>query len=57
MVQFPAGKLFKVTLPVETVQVGCTMVPIVGADGVDGCALITILTVAGEVHPTAFVTV
>jgi hypothetical protein len=33
------------------------MAPTVGAVGVEGCALITILTDAGEVHPTEFVTV
>ena len=36
IVQFPAGKSFKVTLPVETVQVGWIIVPTVGADGVAG---------------------
>jgi hypothetical protein len=57
MVQFPAGKLFKVTLPVATVQLGCTIVPTVGADGVKGCAFITILAVGDDTHPEAFVTV
>jgi len=32
-VQFPAGSPSKTTLPVETVQVGCVIVPIVGAVG------------------------
>ena len=36
IVQFPAGKSFMVTLPVETVQVGWIIVPAVGADGVTG---------------------
>ena len=33
------------------------MVPAVGAVGVTGCALITTLADAGEVHPTEFATV
>ena len=56
-VQFPAGKPFKITLPVAVEQVGCVMVPTIGADGVAGCALITTFADAAEVHPTAFVTV
>jgi len=36
IVQFPEGKSFKTTLPVATEQVGCVMIPIVGADGVIG---------------------
>ena len=32
-VQFPAGSPPRTTLPVETVQVGWVIVPIVGADG------------------------
>lgn len=36
IVQFPAGKPFSITEPVETVQVGCVMVPAVGAAGVTG---------------------
>jgi len=57
MVQFPVGKSFKVTLPVETVQVAWIIVPTVGADGVAGWAFTTIFTDAVEVHPAAFVTV
>ena len=57
IVQFPAGKPFNTTEPVATVQVGCVMLPGVGAAGVAGCGLITILADAGEVHPTALVTV
>ena len=57
MVQFPAGKPFNTTLPVATVHVGCVIVPMVGAAGVNGCALITTLAETGEVHPTALVTV
>jgi len=57
MIQLPAGNPFSVTLPVATVHEGCVIVPMVGADGVTGCALITALAEAGEVHPTEFVTV
>ena len=57
MVQFPAGKPVTVTLPVANAQVGCVIVPTVGAAGVAGCALMTTLADAKEVHPAAFVTV
>ena len=57
IVQLPAGKPLNTTLPVATVQVGCVIVPTVGAVGVTGCALITTLADAEEVHPTEFVTV
>ena len=57
MVQFPAGNPFNTMLPVDNKQVGWVMVPTIGADGVAGCALITIFADATEVHPTAFVTV
>jgi hypothetical protein len=56
-VQFPAGKLFKTTLPVAVVQVGCVIVPTVGASGVKGCAFIIVLADGIETHPAAFVTV
>jgi len=36
MVQFPAGKPLKTTLPVETEHVGCVIVPTIGAVGVTG---------------------
>ena len=32
-IQLPAGKSFKTTLPVENVQVGWVIVPMLGADG------------------------
>jgi len=57
MVQLPAGNPVKSTLPVATVQVGWVMVPIDGAAGVPGFAMITALADTGEVHPTALVTV
>lgn len=57
IVQFPAGKPVKNTLPVATVHDGCVIVPIVGAGGVPGFAIITISAEANEMHPTEFVTV
>ena len=36
MVHVPEGKPLNTTLPVGTVQVGCVMVPTIGADGVTG---------------------
>ena len=58
IVQLPDdGKPFNTTLPVDTEQLGWVMVPAVGAVGVVGCVLITILVVAAEVHPNALVTV
>jgi hypothetical protein len=56
-VQVPVeGKPFSTTLPVESTQVGCVMVPIVGAVGVPGAA-ITTSSDGGEVHPATVVTV
>ena len=57
IVQFPAGKPLNTTLPVAVEQVGCVMVPTVGATGFNGCTMITTLADAGEVHPAALVTV
>ena len=57
IVQLPAGSPLKTTLPVATVHVGCVIAPTVGAVGVAGCALMTTLADAGEVHPAALVTV
>ena len=57
IVQLPDGKPVNSTLPVGTVHVGCVIVPITGAVGADGAALIVTLTDAGEVHPAASVTV
>jgi hypothetical protein len=57
MVQFPAGKPLRTTLPVATAQVGCVIAPTIGADGVAGCALITTSADNTEVHPAASVTV
>jgi hypothetical protein len=57
MVQAPVGKPLNRTLPVAKVQEGWVIVPTVGATGVTGCALITTLADATDVHPTEFVTV
>jgi hypothetical protein len=51
------GKPFIITLPVATVHVGWVIVPTTGADGDMGCALITTLADATEIHPVALVTV
>ena len=57
-VQAPvAGKPFRITLPVARAQLGCVIVPTVGAAGVAGWTLITTLAEAAEIHPEAFVTV
>ena len=51
-VQLPAaGKPFNTTSPVASVQVGCVIVPTVGAVGVMGCELITILADDVETQP------
>ena len=57
MVQLPDGSPLKTTLPVANAQVGCVMVPTVGALGVAGCAFITTFADALEIHPTELVTV
>jgi len=57
IIQLPDGKPFNITLPVASAQVGWVIVPIAGAEGVTGCALMTTLADAGDVHPAAFVTV
>ena len=56
-VQLPEGKPLNTTLPVANEQVGWVMVPTIGAEGVAGCELITILAEAAEVHPAELVTV
>ena len=57
-VQVPvAGRPERAILPVANAQVGCVIVPMTGADGVDGCAFRTALADATEVHPAALVKV
>lgn len=55
-VQVPDGNPLNGTEPVATVQVGCVIVPTTGVDGVSGCGLICTLPDAGDVHPSALVT-
>ena len=57
IVQFPAGKPLRATLPVAAAHVGCVIVPTVGAAGVAGCALITTFADGADVQPDASVTV
>ena len=57
MVQLPDGKPLNTTLPVDTEQVGCVIVPTTGAVGVTSCALMTTSADAAEIHPAALVTV
>jgi hypothetical protein len=57
IVQLPAGKPLRATLPVASAQVGCVIKPTIGADGEDGEALMTTSPEASEVHPAASVTV
>lgn len=57
MVQFPRGKSLNSTLPVAIAQVGCVIIPVVGAVGVRGCELTIMLADVEEVHPAALVTV
>ena len=55
-VQVPEeGNPLRITLPVATAQVGCVIVPMVGAV-CTGWALTTTLADADETHPDAFVT-
>ena len=56
-VQFPDGKPFSTTAPVEEAQVVWVMLPIASAGGVIGCELITTFPHDAEVQPAAFVTV
>ena len=56
-VQLPDGSPFKTTLPVEAEQAGWVIVPIVGADGAPGAALITTSAEGAELHPEASVAI
>ena len=56
-VQFPAeGKSSSTTRPVDNIQVGCVMLPTVGAVGTRGAVLITTFADAAELHPAVFAT-
>ena len=50
------GNPLKATLPVDNKQVGCVMVPTIGAVGVAGCAVMTAFPDAPDVHPDELVT-
>ena len=57
-VQVPvAGSPLSTTLPVETLQEGCVMVPTRGAVGVTGCVLMVTVAEGGETQPIELVTV
>ena len=57
IVQLTDGNPLNTTLPVDTAQVGCMIMPTNGAAGVAGFALMTTLVDAAEIHPAALVTV
>ena len=52
-----AGNPLISKLPVVTAQVGCVMVPMVGAAGITGAGLITTDPDEGETQPSLLVTV
>ena len=58
MVQVPvAGRPLNATLPVGSAhEAGCVIVPITGAGGATGAALMTTVPEAGEIHPASLVT-
>ena len=49
------GKPLNATLPVPRVHVGWVIVPMIGAAGLPGTALITTSTDSPEVHPASLV--
>lgn len=57
IVQVPAGKPFRTTLPVAVAHVGCVIVPTTGAAGDDATAEITAAADATEVQAEELVTV
>ena len=58
MVHVPvAGRPLNTTLPVGAVhEAGWVIVPIIGADGATGAALITTVADASDIHPASLVT-
>jgi hypothetical protein len=58
IVQVPvAGRPFNTTLPVGSAHdAGWVTVPIIGAVGATGAALMTTMADAGEIHPASLVT-
>lgn len=57
IVHAPAGSPFNMTPPVETEQLVCVIVPIVGAGDVTGCEFMITSAEATDKQPAAFVTV
>ena len=55
-VHVPEGNPVNSTLAVATKQVGWLTVPITGAEGLAGCALMLTVAEGDEVHPAALVT-
>jgi hypothetical protein len=53
-VHAPEGKPLKTTDPVAVLHVGCVIVPIIGAEGANGCALMTVLDDVPEVQDPSF---
>ena len=51
------GSPVRTTLPVETVYVGCVIVPTTGAEGVGGCVFIMTFDETSDVHPDSSLTV
>jgi hypothetical protein len=58
MVHVPlSGRPFNTTLPVVAEHdEGCVTVPIIGAGGATGAALITTVADASDIHPASLVT-
>ena len=58
IVQVPvAGSPFNTTLPAGAAhEAGCVIVPIIGADGATGAALMTTVADANDIHPASLVT-
>ena len=57
IVHVPAGRPFNTTLPVgDAHEAGWVIVPIIGAAGAAGAALITTLADASEIQPASLVT-
>ena len=54
MVQVPEGRPLKTTLPVAVEQVGCVIVPTIGADGAPGSIRLAFTPVV-EVQPLAVI--
>ena len=52
-----AGSPLRATLPVATVHVGWLIVPMTGAVGVEGWALMTTFPEETDTHPSSLVTV